>query len=470
VTGTEVVKAIAAIPSYNNSQVTSATYVVQSSPQITGQWKWVGGSNRLSQSGVYGTLATPAATNVPGAHAGPATWTDQNGNLWLFGGYGRDANGHEGFLNDLWKYVPSAGVWTWMGGNNAINTSGAYGTQGTAAASNVPGARCLTTTWTDANGKLWLLGGYGIDHNGTSGLLNDLWTFDPVSGQWTWMTGSNIANVSGSYGTQNIFNSGNTPGARFLATGWVSGGRLWLFGGDTYDTSGVVGYTNDVWVYDPAQNQWEWVSGSTTVPGAGQALAPTYGPSGELSATNTPGGRHRAASWTDGNGNLWLFGGSSGSTLYGDLWMWDHTAQQWAWIEGGQGAPAGADSLGTFSATNLPPARSDAGTWTDANGNFWLFGGNEGSKVHDLWVFNPKTREWALMNGANSGPGIYGTKGMAAPENTPPPRTNAAAWTDSTGNLWLLGGEGTDSTCQLGASCVIGYENDLWEFQTPTIQ
>src|SRR6516164_8211745 len=102
--------------------------------------------------------------------------------------------------------------------------------------------------------------------------------------------------------------------------------------------SAVVGYTNDVWVYDPAQNQWEWVSGSTTVPGAGQALAPTYGPSGELSATNTPGGRHRAASWTDGNGNLWLFGGSSGSTLYGDLWMWDHTAQQWAWIEGGQGA------------------------------------------------------------------------------------------------------------------------------------
>ena len=47
--------------------------------------------------------------------------------------------GHTGYLNDLWKY--SAGEWTWMSGSNVVNQEGTYGTQGTAAAGNIPGAR-----------------------------------------------------------------------------------------------------------------------------------------------------------------------------------------------------------------------------------------------------------------------------------------------------------------------------------------
>ena len=66
-------------------------------------------------------------------------WTDAAGNVWLFGGLGYDSAGTLGYLNDLWKY--SAGQWTWMGGSNVGNQEGTYGTQGTAAAGNVPGAR-----------------------------------------------------------------------------------------------------------------------------------------------------------------------------------------------------------------------------------------------------------------------------------------------------------------------------------------
>ena len=38
------------------------------------------------QPGVYGTLGTPAAGNIPGGRLDAASWTDDNGNLWLFGG------------------------------------------------------------------------------------------------------------------------------------------------------------------------------------------------------------------------------------------------------------------------------------------------------------------------------------------------------------------------------------------------
>ena len=65
--------------------------------------------------GVYGTQGAIAPGNMPGSRMGAATWTDKNGNLWLFGGWGYDdgtaqnANSHGfGDLNDFWEYQPSA--------------------------------------------------------------------------------------------------------------------------------------------------------------------------------------------------------------------------------------------------------------------------------------------------------------------------------------------------------------------------
>jgi len=34
------------------------------------------------------------------------TWIDASGNLWVFGGYGRDAAGTVNLLNDLWPFRP----------------------------------------------------------------------------------------------------------------------------------------------------------------------------------------------------------------------------------------------------------------------------------------------------------------------------------------------------------------------------
>ena len=70
----------------------------------TNQWTWIKGDQIINQLGTYGSLAAPNATNKPGARQTPCTWTDANGNFWMFGGWGYGANASLGYLNDLWKF------------------------------------------------------------------------------------------------------------------------------------------------------------------------------------------------------------------------------------------------------------------------------------------------------------------------------------------------------------------------------
>ena len=66
-----------------------------------------------------------------------------------------------------------------MSGSNLINQNGVYGTQGVIAPGNIPGARLESSSWIDANGNLWLFGGYGEPASGTEGNLSDLWMYAP---------------------------------------------------------------------------------------------------------------------------------------------------------------------------------------------------------------------------------------------------------------------------------------------------
>ncbi len=279
-------------------------------------WTWVSGSSSTDAPGVYGALGTPAATNTPGARIDSISWTDANGRLWLFGGDGYDSLGNGGLLNDLWTFDPSAGTWTWVSGSSTANVLPSYGTQGVPSASNVPGARDSATGWIDANGRLWLFGGEGYDSTGTLGLLNDLWTFDPSLGTWTWVSGSSTANALPVYGTQGVPAASNIPGARMIANSWIdSSGKAWLFGG--YGTNFVDQYgidMNDFWRFDPATGLWTWFGGTSTL-GA-------YGTQGVPAVSNLPALRSGAVAWTDANGNLWLFSGGNSSEDLNDIWRY----------------------------------------------------------------------------------------------------------------------------------------------------
>jgi hypothetical protein len=212
-----------------------------------GEWTWVSGSNLVNQSGVYGAQGVPAPGNVPGARNWSAGWTDSSGHLWLFGGTGYGPIGQSGFLNDLWRY--KNGQWTWMSSSNLIGRSGAYGTQGVPATTNIPGARQNAWSWTDPAGNFWLFGGNAIDSAGGIGLLNDLWKYS--NGEWTWMSGAKLINQNGVYGTQGALFPGNIPGARGETGEWVdANGNLWLFGGYGV-AAGTEDRLDDLWMYMP---------------------------------------------------------------------------------------------------------------------------------------------------------------------------------------------------------------------------
>ncbi len=333
----------------------------------TSEWTWESGPQGAGSAGVYGTKGVPAATNLPGGRIDGSTWVDASGNLWMFGGYGEDVNGAAEVLDDLWMYAPATGQWTWEGGPDTGNASGVYGTRGTAAATNLPGARDAATAVLDASGDVWLFGGVGNDSTGTDGYLNDLWMWSPVTGQWTWESGSSLGNAPGIYGTQGTASATVLPGARANDALWMdSGGNLWLFGGNGYDSAGSEGPLDDLWRYNPVTAEWTWVNGSET-----KGAAADYGTEYLPSTSNTPGGRE-AFSFVARNGGVWIFGGGAFSGFTGayfnDVWYLDEATDQWTWV-GGLDATDSPDGQG-----QVPGGRTGPTMWF-SGGNAYVYGG-----------------------------------------------------------------------------------------------
>ena len=419
----------------------------------TSEWAWMGGSSVIPPTdvgppGVYGTLGVASATNAPGGRYQAVSWTDKQGNLWLFGGEGEDAVETYGILNDLWEFNVTTREWTWMSGSTTIpgygyGQPGVYGQLGIPGTKNTPGGRSGAFGWTDQQGNLWLFGGGGFDSTGAIlGYLNDLWEYNVVSGEWTWMSGSSTLPVgNGASGWPGIgslgsLTSGSYPGGRGWGVVWTDPqGNFWMFGGYGANMLGQINQLNDLWKFVPSTQQWAWMSGYST-PG-GWDWDGVYGQLGTPASGNTPGARQSPGGWVDAGGNLWLFGGdgqglmSGGQASWGllhDLWEFSPTTNEWTWMGGSNLilSPASGSvngTLGTFSAANIPGARDGPVVWVDSAGNAWLIGGNGYGVANcvglldDIWEFNAATNQWAWMAGpsgvgSTSGEtGVYGTFG-----------------------------------------------------------
>lgn len=422
-----------------NTAVKVSVGCSQSGHSGQAEWAWIGGSTSYNQPGTYGTLGDPAANNIPGARMSAARWVDKQGTLWLFGGVGLDSVGAaEGQLNDLWTF--SNNQWTWIGGSDSAYQPGIYGTQGAASASNWPRARGDALTWIDAEGTFWLFGGFGFDSTGTRGYLNDLWNYS--GGEWTWVSGSQVVNQSGSYGTLGSASANNVPGGRYYSSAWLGkDGSFWLYGGAGFDSTGQVGYMSDLWKY--SAGEWTWVAGPNVW---GQNAA--YGMQRTAGAGNTPGDRHGEATWTDSSGNLWLFGGLNPNTgaFLNDVWRFSNG--QWTWEAGSSGEQQGVyGTQGVPGAGNTPGGRLSPVAWQDASGNVWIFGGfgldstdETLNFLSDLWEYSGG--EWTWMGGPMlaAQPAVFGTQGVPAPNNVPGPRYEAVGWVDSSQNFWLFSG------------------------------
>jgi N-acetylneuraminic acid mutarotase len=475
------------------------------------EWTWMGGSSTVpsdggGQLGVYGMLGTPAPGNVPGGRTGATSWTDKEGNFWLFGGGGYATEANTVLLNDLWKFNPSTNQWAWMSGSSTqpcttiteCSSPGVYGTLGEFAPGNVPGSRFGVASWTDNNGNLWLFGGEGADAE-----LNDLWEFNPVKNEWAWMGGSSTNDFDGQpgvYGTLGTPAAGNVPGGRYEATTWTdSSGNFWLFGGYGEDIYGNESYLNDLWEFSPSTNEWTWMGGNSIVACGGNCgISGVYGTLGVSSTGNSPGSRDQAISWTDNSGNLWLFGGfgvdaNNGLGELNDLWEFNPSSNEWTWMSGSStwicpyllcGRPGVYGTLAIASAGSVAGSRNAASGWADSAGHLWLFGGwsfdvnSNYGMLQDLWEYDISTNQWTWMGGgdATSGcvayydaptycggqAGVYGTLGTPAAGTIPGARNGAVSWVDGGGNLWLFGGGGYDAVDNNA------YLNDLWKFHPST--
>lgn len=215
----------------------------------TNEWTWINGDSTGNGYGIYGTKGIASVINKPGGRAASISWTDNSGNFWLFGGGGFAESGSINDLSDLWKYDPISNLWTWISGDKTGNAAGVYGSQGIPASTNKPGGRVASSSFTDSLGNLFLFGGIGYSNNNIAeGELNDLWQFNVITKQWTWIKGDSTVNNIGIYGLQGIAASTNKPGSRFGNTSWSdSFGNLYLFGGTGYATNGVSDYLNDLW-------------------------------------------------------------------------------------------------------------------------------------------------------------------------------------------------------------------------------
>jgi hypothetical protein len=364
-------------------------------------------------------------------------------------------------LGAFWRSQSTSSLgWTWISGaSTAGQAVGNYGTQGTGSTANFPAARQFEAYWVDGSGDFWLFGGGywpGPEYN-------DLWMFNPTNSQWTWVSGSSTSEGTAHYGTKGKAAAANHPGARMFTNSWTDAyGNFWLFGG--YNTASDLEY-NDLWEFSPSTSEWAWVSGAST---AGQTAH--YGTLGVAASANHPGARDGCATWADSSGNLWLFGGYdiTNSDL-SDVWMYSPSTSLWTWVSGAstESSVGAYGTKGVGSTSNSPSARVNSTFWTDSSGNFWLFGGlyfENPTDYNDLWKFNPSNSQWTWVSGASTDgqAGIYGVKGTPSSSNIPGARSGSAAWTDSSGNFWLFGGEDDDPSTR-------DY-NDLWKFTPSTTQ
>jgi hypothetical protein len=432
-------------------------------------WTWIKGSVNNNIPAHCGTLGITNSNNTPGGRGYASSCYDSiSSNLWLFGGWhGSVIPG--GYRQDLWKYNSLINQWTWMKGSVGSNSPGIYGVQGVPSVSNNPSARISALMWIDYQGNVWLFGGYGNSSNGF-GSLSDLWKFDVITNEWTWIKGDSTINSMGSYGAKGIPNSSNSPSSRHGSVAFKDpAGNLCLFGGMNQlpSSSNVL---NDLWRYNLLTNEWTWISGSSNANVYG-----IYGTIGVPTSFNSPGSRSHHSSWQDQTGNIWIFGGSglsaNGFGSLNDLWSYDWSSGNWTWIKGNNILVDQPGIYGTRAipdTSNLPGSRMAASSWKDNNGNFWLFGGfgyTGGSPVTaglaDLWKYEIVTNSFTWIKGTNTwNYGLSGIQGIQSSSNNPSSREAAQAWTEKNGEVFLFGGQGI---AHLPLNIGIGYLSDIWK-------
>ncbi len=360
----------------------------------TNMWVWVSGAQyNTNPNGNYGIQGIPSVNNFPASRGfGANCWTDNYGDLWLYGGSGFSVP-----LNDLWRYHITTNEWTWVHGNNSIsgaNQLAVFGTVGIFSPTNTPGCKSeMKSGWVDLQNNLWLFGGQNIDT--ANYFKNDLWKYSIALNEWAFMKGDSIPYLAGNFGTQGIETSSNMPPAILSYSRWSDQyGNFYIYAGANifFSNPNVNQEYNTVWKFNVATNNWTWVSGSNIPNDTGQYITQC-----NPSSTNFPCSRfeNMTVSAKQCAQLGWNFGGFTYNGMGNDLWVYEISTAKWTWVSGSNPSnmPNGNwGSLGVPANNNIISPRIGSAIWTDVQNNVWIFGGMQGNGMHnDLWRFVPDT-------------------------------------------------------------------------------
>jgi hypothetical protein len=310
--------------------------------------------------------------------------------------------------------------------------------------------------WDAQDDLLFLFG--GIDSQGN--YLNDLWSYSPVTGQW-----SQINSASAGSGPGGACAGGTWPAARAnAAMVWdATHNQILLYGGVGANKH----YFGDLWSYAPSTSAGNWTPLSCSSAGPGprasnavwngsQMLllggtdrfglradfwAYTPATSGGLGRwqrlTDFPGGQraYQTMVWDASDNELFTFGGVDvNNNQLNDFYSYA-TSGGWLQI--------------TAQSTSYPkPRQQGIGVWDSKDHLMLLMGGwndkDPSGPYWGLWVFDPGINAWALLTPLNS-----------ANNNIIPGRTDSAmVWDARDQAAFIYGGAGSGKT---GSAL-----NDLW--------
>lgn len=230
-----------------------------------------------------------------------------------FGYVGTGTDTAEVVHADFWKYDPNSDTWSQI--------------------APLPGPARRDAVAFSLNGFGYV--GTGMsDHVSINGnILSDFWRYNAVMNEW-----DSIAPFPGNQG-----------GGVYFSTGFSVGGKGYVCGGKTGNSS----YSSELWEYKPANNTWFQ-----------RASFPT-------------GIRYMLSSFAIGNFAYVGFGATQ-DVYKRDLYRYNPGNNQWNQMPDLPGNVRG-------SATTF--VLQDKG---------YVCGGNDGGLLDDLWEFNPMSEEWTL--------------------------------------------------------------------------
>lgn len=143
--------------------------------------------------------------------------------------------------------------------------------------------------------------------------------------------------------------------------------------------------------------------------------------------------------------------------------MYNLTSGWWTWLNGGNydTHPGEYGTKGVAAQGNMPPSRSyHAMAFDDLTRSIFVFSGQTAIMTfsNDLWMYNLTSGWWTWLSGSSTTSdyaGVFGQKGVAAPENVPGARLYTSMETDSDGRYIMMYG---------GMGCAGGMCADLWMY------